>query len=692
VTVGSFVIYALLAAPSVSWFDAGELAGAGFTLGISHPPGQPVYTLLAKAASLLPLGPVAFRIGLLSAAAAALGLGLLVRIGRAIWPGPAGAAAGVVAALILGVNRAFVTQALRVEVYAPLLSLVLLAVLVALPLRDRCGPGGRRRTLAAALALGLATGVHSLLAALTAAPLAALVAIWLGPRHALRLLPGALAAFGLALLATLYLPLRSAADPAIRFGAADTPVQLREMLTATAYAQNFSLDLATVIRHVLGHLRLLADLVSIPGLLVAALGVILLRTRRAALVVSLLIGLPLLASVLQAKLFPENPDLLGYLLVPLALIALAGAAALPTTLAIFAGASRAARCALAGGLAAALVFLGGNRSATDPPDALRDDHAAADWADALLAPVVPGPAVLVLGSDHGIFLAWYGQAVEGQRPDVAVVAHHLVGAVPGFHRQHLKRRHPWLFMPYLDDGVRREVRRRLVAQNAARVPIYAEQPWPRSGLPATRLLDCGTVLALEGSGGRAACQRRAAFPAASGRQAELVRCHTTLERGRYHLARQDPAAALAELRGLAHAITPGPVARRLGASEDGAFLCDPAAVLSLHGTVLTMMGRSAEAEPWLRRALAIDERDEQANVLLGLDLARRGRLGPAAERLEAAVEGHPRSVQAWFYLGLVRRARGQMTEAEAAWRRAQELGPAEFESLRRGLGGPASKP
>jgi len=63
-------------APAVppGWQDAGEFLAATSCLGVSHPSGQPLYHLLGKLFLDLPLGPPAWRLGLMSAAAAALGL------------------------------------------------------------------------------------------------------------------------------------------------------------------------------------------------------------------------------------------------------------------------------------------------------------------------------------------------------------------------------------------------------------------------------------------------------------------------------------------------------------------------------------------------------------------------------------------------------------------------------------------
>jgi hypothetical protein len=68
--------YARTLAPSITWAndgaDSGDLVAAAATLGVAHPTGYPTYLLLARLFQFLPIGDLALRVNLLSAAAAAL--------------------------------------------------------------------------------------------------------------------------------------------------------------------------------------------------------------------------------------------------------------------------------------------------------------------------------------------------------------------------------------------------------------------------------------------------------------------------------------------------------------------------------------------------------------------------------------------------------------------------------------------
>ena len=68
--------YLLTLAPTVTFWDAGEFIAAAKTLGIPHPPGTPLFVLIAHVwAMLFPIGEYAFRTNLLSALLSALGAG-----------------------------------------------------------------------------------------------------------------------------------------------------------------------------------------------------------------------------------------------------------------------------------------------------------------------------------------------------------------------------------------------------------------------------------------------------------------------------------------------------------------------------------------------------------------------------------------------------------------------------------------
>jgi hypothetical protein len=68
--------YLLTLAPTVTFWDAGEFIAATKTLGIPHPPGTPLFVMIAHVWALMfPVGEYAFRTNLLSALLSALAAG-----------------------------------------------------------------------------------------------------------------------------------------------------------------------------------------------------------------------------------------------------------------------------------------------------------------------------------------------------------------------------------------------------------------------------------------------------------------------------------------------------------------------------------------------------------------------------------------------------------------------------------------
>ena len=71
--LAGFSVYLMTLAPTVTFEDSGELITAAYHLGIPHQPGYPLFTLLGRTFSLLPLQNVAYRLNLMSAFLTALG-------------------------------------------------------------------------------------------------------------------------------------------------------------------------------------------------------------------------------------------------------------------------------------------------------------------------------------------------------------------------------------------------------------------------------------------------------------------------------------------------------------------------------------------------------------------------------------------------------------------------------------------
>ena len=130
-----FILYFHTQAPAVQFMDSGELAVVCATLGIAHPTGYPIYTLLGRVFALLPLKDMIFRLNLISFVFACLtNLGLFFIVLKIIknqsdikiW-------VALLTALIFSFTPALWSQATCNEVYSLnifLYSLIIILILI----------------------------------------------------------------------------------------------------------------------------------------------------------------------------------------------------------------------------------------------------------------------------------------------------------------------------------------------------------------------------------------------------------------------------------------------------------------------------------------------------------------------------------------------------------------------------------
>ncbi len=136
-----FAGYLLTLAPSVTFWDAGELITAAKTLGIPHPPGSPFFVMLAHVWGLLPIGSYAWRLNLLSALCGATAAGCWFAITRdtvarifadidADSRQVLSVAAGFAAALLAGFQFSTWQNSTETEVYSVAMLMVALIALL----------------------------------------------------------------------------------------------------------------------------------------------------------------------------------------------------------------------------------------------------------------------------------------------------------------------------------------------------------------------------------------------------------------------------------------------------------------------------------------------------------------------------------------------------------------------------------
>lgn len=248
----AFLVYLRTLAPGVYGYDSAELATGAYTLGIVHPTGYPLFLLLARGFTFLPVGSVAYRVNLASAVFGALTIWAVARLVREV---TGRRAAAWLAALALAYGYAFWSMAVVAEVYT--LHTLLAALL--LFQAQRLWKSRRARDLyLLAFLCGISLTNHVSTAFLL--PGMAWVA-WrsVGARRLLRRAPVLLGLFALGLTPYLYLPLRDLADPPLNYVRDYYGVNLQSlsglwwMMSGQAYRFfAFGYDLAGYLRELLG--------------------------------------------------------------------------------------------------------------------------------------------------------------------------------------------------------------------------------------------------------------------------------------------------------------------------------------------------------------------------------------------------------------------------------------------------------
>jgi len=208
VAVPLLVLYAASAGSWPKADDAGELMTAAAGLGIAHPSGYPLLTLLGKAATYLPVGTVAYRLNLLVGLIGATACGLLAVL---VLASARSALAGVLAGLAFGISPVIWGNSTNFEVYA-LNALFIAATLLCSTMAWHPETASSRRgRWLYLLALGAGLGVSHHLSFITVLP-APLMIAWSGRQRWLpsrRQSAAALGFFLLGLTPWLYLPIRA---------------------------------------------------------------------------------------------------------------------------------------------------------------------------------------------------------------------------------------------------------------------------------------------------------------------------------------------------------------------------------------------------------------------------------------------------------------------------------------------------
>ena len=220
-------LYLITLAPSTAMWDTSEYIAAAYTLGLPHPPGNPLFVLIGRVFTIIPLfGPnVATRINVLAALCSAVSAGMWFLITERVLVGwfperwqriTGGTLAAVIGATAFTVwNQSVVNE----KVYT--VSLVGIAIISWLMIRWSDEPEGRkadRILVLVAYILGLGYANH--MGGMLAAPAAAVAVVVRRPRTLIRwrLILACIGALFFGITPFAIQPIRAAWNPPLNEG------------------------------------------------------------------------------------------------------------------------------------------------------------------------------------------------------------------------------------------------------------------------------------------------------------------------------------------------------------------------------------------------------------------------------------------------------------------------------------------
>jgi hypothetical protein len=409
-------LYAYSAPRTVTLEDDGLFIMSSYFLGIDHPPGYPVHTLLGKLFTLLPVGSIAFRVHLLSGFFGALTCVAMWLVLRSLLGNAASAYTG---AVLYGLSSTFWSQAIISETYT--VNTFLFFCLFYLALAFLAARNLRVLYVGAGL-FGLSLANHWPLMLLSAPCLVLLLLP--ARREVLRALPWIVGITVVTcLLPYAWMVVRSRMDPEISFYGPITDLESFLFFILRRGFRHVDVSQSADITDKLQYLGfLLAEMVrqyTPAGVALAGFGLVLQWRRfNFATAAALLAGWLGSSLVLGAMLSFDYDPLMKTVIRRYPLISY-GILAVWLVLGLDALASKARRGAVAVrvGTAAALaivVFLSG-WGVNDR----RDDTWARDYATAVLKSADEG-AILFVHGDDDAFPIGYMNKVEGLRPDVTL--------------------------------------------------------------------------------------------------------------------------------------------------------------------------------------------------------------------------------------------------------------------------------
>jgi hypothetical protein len=445
-------LYYRTMAPGITFVDSGELATVATRLGIAHPTGYPLFTLLGWVVTHLPFGPEPIiRLNLMAtvccAVAAALFYSLFLHL---LTPAPPLRApvkeysslirpAAIGGALLLAFSETFWSQSVAVEVYS--LHLLLIGVVLLTFFRALLPGGGGtqpadRYWTPFAFSFGLSFANH-MTTILLVPGLIYLYFAMNGGRTASWLRIGrVLPFFLLGLSPYIYLPVRASAVPIFDWGAPSTIERFFWHVSGKQYRVWIFSSTETAGRQFQYFISTLPSEFAYLGLLIALIGIIIVFREQRRLFWGTII---FFVTCVGYSINYDIHDIDSYFLLAYICVSVWASFGILTVirwLASHRGGPGLVWTLVAAGLALPALLL--NFSRVDQSK----NRLVEDYTKDMFASFAPNSLVLSYQWDYWVAASFYVQYVRGYRTDVTVVDKELLRR--SWYLQEIEVRYPWL--------------------------------------------------------------------------------------------------------------------------------------------------------------------------------------------------------------------------------------------------------
>lgn len=257
----SLFVYLRTLTPNIDLHDSGDMITSAYSLGISHPPGYPLYCLLGKLwLILLPLANIAYRMNLASALSASLAVMMVYFIilklsvswqtEKSEWLQSVTHLPSIAGAFMFCFATTFWQQAVIAEKYTlnALFASLIIFILIKweeIVNNESFKPSSSPPVLLLIFSFILGLSFTHHLQTIFLVPASAFLILWLYYKTYHRLVPSAIIVrmaicFFIPLILYIYLPIRASFEPVVNWGCPNTLERFINHITVKEYSYYFS--------------------------------------------------------------------------------------------------------------------------------------------------------------------------------------------------------------------------------------------------------------------------------------------------------------------------------------------------------------------------------------------------------------------------------------------------------------------